>query len=200
MSQIQHYFEEQAAEWDRRMPPDRVVRLSGLLAPYRDHFIGTILDVGAGTGVLAETLRSIGVDCAIVSVDFAFHMLREAQKRNVSAHHIQADVYHLPFRAGRFHTAIVHAAFPHFIEHAAALGELWRVIRPCGSLLIVHEIGRERVNAIHASSPLLVDHQLPPGDVLQGWLRDAGFGDALVDDAADHYLAIARKPRLPDAE
>lgn len=63
-----------------------------------------------------------------------------------------------------------------------------------GSLLIMHELSRERVNYIHQTARAVEIHKdlLPPGDELAGWLLQAGFEPTIIEDAREHYIACAR--------
>lgn len=53
---------------------------------------GPVLDVGAGTGLLAERLRVMGQDGAIDGVDFSAEMLGRAAEKGVYRHLTQADI------------------------------------------------------------------------------------------------------------
>ena len=53
---------------------------------------GPILDLGAGTGLVAEALRAAGISRAIDAVDLSAAMLEEAQAKALYRHLIEADV------------------------------------------------------------------------------------------------------------
>jgi trans-aconitate methyltransferase len=64
---------------------------------------GPILDVGAGTGLLAEALRNIRVADPIDAVDFSVEMLERAAEKRIYAGLFQADItkpLNLPRRYG----------------------------------------------------------------------------------------------------
>jgi tRNA (uracil-5-)-methyltransferase TRM9 len=75
-------------------------------------------------------------------VDFSREMLRFAgdysRKFNFEANLILADVAHLPYTDGTFDRAIAVATYHHLRknEQAAALQELWRVLKPGGEAFI----------------------------------------------------------------
>lgn len=53
---------------------------------------GPVLDVGAGTGLLAEALRQMGLQDPIDAVDFSVEMLERAAEKRVYAGLFQADI------------------------------------------------------------------------------------------------------------
>lgn len=53
---------------------------------------GPVLDVGAGTGLLAERLRGMGFHAAIDGVDFSPEMLARAAEKQVYRALVQADI------------------------------------------------------------------------------------------------------------
>jgi trans-aconitate methyltransferase len=64
---------------------------------------GPVLDVGAGTGLLAEALRNMGVADPIDAVDFSVEMLERAAEKRIYAGLFQADItkpLNLPRRYG----------------------------------------------------------------------------------------------------
>jgi trans-aconitate methyltransferase len=64
---------------------------------------GPVLDVGAGTGLLAAALRQMGFADPIDAVDFSDEMLKRAAEKRIYAGHFQADItkpLDLPHRYG----------------------------------------------------------------------------------------------------
>jgi trans-aconitate methyltransferase len=53
---------------------------------------GPVLDVGAGTGLLAEALRQMGFEGPVDAVDFSVEMLGRAASKNIYAGLHQADI------------------------------------------------------------------------------------------------------------
>ena len=151
MNDLRAYFEELAQRWDGLQPPERQERLRRLLAPFAPllRTCGAILEVGTGTGALIPCLRGWAPGACLVSIDLAGQMLRRARQRCPGASVVLADVHHPPFGVPGFDLVVCHSSFPHFADKPAALNQLARVLRPGGHLLILHDISRERVNAIH---------------------------------------------------
>ena len=197
MDELRVFFESLASEWDAQQPLDRVTVLNRLLAPFAQVLENAkaILEVGTGTGALIPCLQDRATTAALVSIDLAGEMLRRARQRCPEAIVAQADVHHLPFVMPGFDLVVCHNSFPHFADKPAALLSLWRALQPGGYLLILHDLSREQVNAIHQGAQASVIHNdlLPPGGETRQMLIRAGFGDVQVRDAEDCYVAVASR-------
>ena len=101
-----------------------------------------VLDIGCGTGRLAERLAgapAAGVGRTVVGCDFSAGMLEHAAERLRShprATLVRGDATRLPFPDAVFDAAVSTEAFHWFPDQDAALRELRRVIRPGGRLLL----------------------------------------------------------------
>lgn len=191
---LRAFFEDLAGRWDAQQPPDRQQVLRRLLVPFAAELKASraILEVGTGTGALIPCLRECAPVARLVSIDLAHAMLCRARRRCPDAALIQADVHRLPFQwTDAFDVAICHNSFPHFADMPAALRELARVLAPGGWLLILHDLSRAQVNAIHSSAgPPIERGLLPPGEETRQMLVGTGFVGVQVTDAKDHYLAV----------
>jgi ubiquinone/menaquinone biosynthesis C-methylase UbiE len=198
---IRAFFEDLAGRWDEQQPAGRHEVLRGLLAPFAAELgaAQAILEVGSGTGALIPCLSERAPDARLVSIDLAHAMLRRARRRCPAAALVQADVHRLPFasRGGgaAFDVAVCHNSFPHFADVPFALRELSRVLTPGGCLLILHDLSRAEVNAIHSGAGAPIQHDLlPPGEQTRRMLLSAGFSNVWVDDTPAHYLAGGQRP------
>jgi demethylmenaquinone methyltransferase/2-methoxy-6-polyprenyl-1,4-benzoquinol methylase len=196
MNDLRAYFEDLAGRWDGFQPPDRGEVLRRLLMPFAPLLAtsGTILEVGTGTGALIPCLRERAPDTRLVSIDLAGEMLRRARLRCPNAAVVQADAHRPPFAAPGFDLVVCHNSFPHFADKPAALNALARLLRPGGHLLILHDLSREKVNAIHSGGGEAIHNDLlPPGEETERMLVRAGFGDVQVEDTAEHYMVAGRR-------
>jgi len=196
MNDLRTYFEELAGRWDGFQPPDREEVLRRLLAPFAPLLSasGAILEVGTGTGALIPRLRECAPGAWLVSVDLAGEMLRRARLRCPDAAIVQADTHRPPFAAPGFDLVICHNSFPHFADKPAALNALARLLRPGGHLLILHDLSREKVNAIHSSGGAAIQNDLlPPGEETGQMLVRAGFADVQMEDSDERYVVAGRR-------
>jgi ubiquinone/menaquinone biosynthesis C-methylase UbiE len=198
LNDLRAFFEDLAERWDAQQPPDRQDVLRRLLAPFTAELSAAqaILEVGSGTGALIPCLRERAPAARLVSIDLAHAMLRRARRRCPDAALVQADVHRPPFiqQAGAFDLAVCHNSFPHFADKPSALRELARVLAPGGRLLILHDLSRAEVNAIHGGTGPPIHHDLlPPGEEARRMLLEAGFSDVWVEDVPAHYMVSGQR-------
>jgi SAM-dependent methyltransferase len=202
MDDLRAYFEDLARDWDSLQPTDRGIVLERLLARFASILSASsdILEVGTGTGALIPCLRATSPDARLVSIDLAGEMLRRARERCPDATVVQSDVHLAPFASQQFDLAVCHNSFPHFADKPGSLLSIARVLRPGGYLLILHDLGRERVNAIHSNGGRAIQRDLlPPGEETKRMMVRAGFVDEWAEDTGDHYLVSGRVRRYPRA-
>jgi demethylmenaquinone methyltransferase/2-methoxy-6-polyprenyl-1,4-benzoquinol methylase len=195
MNELRTHFELLAERWDGFQPPNRAETLRNLLAPFAPLLASStaILEVGTGTGALIPCLQERAPAAALVSIDLAAEMLRRARRRCPDAVVIQADAQHPPFAARPFDLVVCHNSFPHFSDKPGTLGQLARLLQPGGHLLILHDLSRERVNAIHSSGGPAIQHDiLPPGEDTGRMLMDADFVSVQVEDTDEHYIVAGQ--------
>lgn len=97
---------------------------------------GPVLDVGGGTGALAVMLQERGYD--VLGTDISLGMLR-VYKSKTSTIPVGALAYALPFQSNAFQAVVCIAMLHHIARPEAvkaALGEMYRVLRRGGTLVI----------------------------------------------------------------
>jgi len=99
-----------------------------------------VLDAGCGPGFyVAETLERVGPEGTVVGVDASEPMLALAAKRCEGYDNVrfeQGDVTSLPVADADFDRALSVQVLEYVADIPAALGELLRVLRPGGRVLI----------------------------------------------------------------
>jgi demethylmenaquinone methyltransferase/2-methoxy-6-polyprenyl-1,4-benzoquinol methylase len=105
------------------------------------------LDVGTGTGLLAQRLARAGA-CTI-AVDFCEDMMLEGRRRGVGksepVYFVGADALKLPFPDDTFHCITTGFTMRNVVDIEAAFREMRRVLRPGGRLVCL-EVGRPRTS------------------------------------------------------
>lgn len=84
--------------------------------------------------------------------------------------------------------------FPHSTNKPAALLNLAPLRRTGGHLLILHDLSREKVNAIHSGGGAAIQNDLlPPGKETGRMLMQARFGNVEVKDTAECYMVAGQR-------
>jgi SAM-dependent methyltransferase len=101
-----------------------------------------ILDVGCGTGRGEVSLSRLRVSqMQLYGVDLVLQRLRQAieatKGANARASYAAADASRLPFRTGVFDSTYCVAVLQHIRDLGLALGEIARVTKPNGRILVV---------------------------------------------------------------
>ncbi len=184
----QAYFARHAAEWDTLRglhTPDQQVEAA--LGKALGGDLGALLDVGTGTGRMAQLFASRSAH--VTGFDKSPEMLRLARARlqdlpPEQVELVQGDFTALPFAPGGFDTLLFHQVLHYAQAPELVLAEAARVTRPGGRVAVIdfaaHD--REELRTQHAHARLgFSDEQM------LALLTDAGF-------AASAPIALPGKP------
>lgn len=94
------------------------------------------LDVGCGEGRFCRLLQAAGI--AATGIDPTRDLLQQAIKRDPSGSYRLARAEALPFAAASFDLVVSYLTLIDIADFRAALGEMSRVLRPGGTLLIAN--------------------------------------------------------------
>lgn len=92
------------------------------------------LDVGSGKGRFARILKDRNPASTVVCFDLALAMLRHCDANLARAAGSMTD---LPFASGAFDAVYATESLEHAVDIEAAVGEMCRVLRPGGRLVII---------------------------------------------------------------
>jgi ubiquinone/menaquinone biosynthesis C-methylase UbiE len=104
-----------------------------LVAALGPSIVGTILDVGAGTGIAARMAIESSPGAVVVALDPSLKMLRAARCRSLD-YVVVGAVPGLPFCADTFDRVLASFVLSHVADYKAALGDMVRALRPAGKL------------------------------------------------------------------
>ena len=133
-------FDRIAEEYDESLPPHVVAHYLDKRTRYLTHHSppgSRGLDVGCGTGVLAQRLAAVGYE--MVGLDPSEGMLEILAERAPDVRAVRGYGTELPFEDGSFDLVFTVAAMHHIADPAqvrATLGEMVRVTRPGGRIVI----------------------------------------------------------------
>lgn len=175
-SQAAAYFARHAGEWDQlRSLHSSDEAVEGALLDATGTDIGALLDVGTGTGRIAQLLSPHARH--VTALDKSPEMLRIARARLQhlpagGVDLVQGDFVDLPFADGAFDTLIFHQVLHYAQDPGGALGEAARVTRSGGRIAVVdfaaHD--REELRSVHAHARLGFSDE-----AMLAMLADAGF-------------------------
>ncbi|GGD71865.1 ArsR/SmtB family transcription factor [Croceicoccus mobilis] len=188
----EYYFARHAEEWDRlrslhsddALVEARLGELLGLSANEGEEALGDLLDIGTGTGRMAELFAAHARH--VTAIDKSADMLRVARARlqhlpPARLNLLQGDFTELPFSDGSFDTVLFHQVLHYAQLPELALAEAARVTRPGGRVVIVdfaaHRFEELRERDAHARLGF-TDGQMA------SLLGDAGFtasADAAIE-------------------
>ena len=96
-----------------------------------------LLDLGCGTGALAEAVLEEIAGARLACVDLSPKMLESARRRLAGrADVILADAEGLPFPDSSFDAAWCNDSFHHYPDPGKVAFQVWRVLAPGGSLVV----------------------------------------------------------------
>lgn len=135
-------FDAQAATYDEGMEGDHARRLyqhvvgeavravAGMPAP-------RVLDLGCGTGALAERLLDAILGCGLTGVDLSPRMVEVARARLAGrAEVLLGDAERLPFHDAAFDVVVCNDSFHHYPDPERAAFQAWRVLVAGGVLVL----------------------------------------------------------------
>jgi demethylmenaquinone methyltransferase/2-methoxy-6-polyprenyl-1,4-benzoquinol methylase len=180
----------------------------GLIAPYYDHALplhrveqlirlvdlpvqGRLLDVGGGTGRVAQALHD--QVSQLVVIDESMGMLKQAKLKD-SLDIICSHSESLPFPNDHFERVIMVDALHHVKEQKVTAGEIWRVVKPGGLVVILEpDIRRYAVKLVALMEKMLLMRSrfLSP-ERIAGLYRFSDAHPHIIDDGFNIWVCIRK--------
>lgn len=185
------YFAEHAEEWDaiRSLHAPEVEVETAMVKLLSDRPIGQLLDVGTGTGRIAELFGDVA--SGVIALDRSPDMLRFARAKlpadGEKYRLMVGDFNELPIEDAAADTAILHQVLHYAQAPERAVVEVARVLAPGGRLMIVdfasHDLEDLRTRAAHARLGFS-DEQIA------GWFAQSGVDLAAVETLSGGALTV----------
>jgi demethylmenaquinone methyltransferase/2-methoxy-6-polyprenyl-1,4-benzoquinol methylase len=179
-----------------------------------------ILDIAAGTGTSSAALARTGA--RVVAVDFSGGMIAEGRKRHSNIEFIEADAEKLPFGDEEFDAVTISFGLRNVNQPKIALGEMYRVLKPGGRLVICEFSKPPRallrtgywaylkyvmptVASTASSNPAAYKYLMdsikdwPDQGQLSQWIRGAGFTRVAYRNLTAGIVALHRGRKPVDA-
>jgi demethylmenaquinone methyltransferase/2-methoxy-6-polyprenyl-1,4-benzoquinol methylase len=113
-----------------------------------------VLDAGCGPGTMSKTiLDSTDRVKQIILLDPLKEMLKQSKHRlgDDRCAFVQAVFEHLPFRSGVFDVSVSAFALRDAIDLTTALTELSRVVKACGGVVLILDLGKPDTKLLQAA-------------------------------------------------
>ena len=191
-SNAEEYFARHAGEWDelRKLHIPEAEVEAALANALSDAPLGVVLDIGTGTGRMAELFA--GEAERIVALDKNLEMLRVARAKlqhlpTAQVELVQGNFADLPFPPASFDTVLLHQVLHFAQDPQVAIAEAARVTRAGGRIAIVdfasHDREELRDRYQHARLGFS-DRQM------QALLRGAGFSASETITLESAHLVV----------
>jgi ubiquinone/menaquinone biosynthesis C-methylase UbiE len=157
-----NHFDFLAPIYDRFIKTDystRLIAVAGLPVS------GRLLDAGGGTG--GKSYQLLNMVTGIVIADSSMGMLAQAAKKE-GLKTVCSQTERLPFKDESFERVIMVDALHHVSDYRKTAGELWRVVRPGGRIVIEEPDIRAtpiKIMAIVEKLTLMRSHFISPQDI-----------------------------------
>ena len=188
-----HFFDGAVELFDQEQPPhilsnlDEIVDAAGIRAGE------TVLDVGAGVGVLVPLIRDRGAG-RILACELSQGMLSRLKAKHPDAETHLGDVADLGLPDGSLDAIFMNAVFPNIADKLTALKNCARMLRFGGRLVISHPEGRAFVERLREIVPFPLD-PLPIFPQLRRMLNHLPLKLFRYVDRSDLYLAVIRREK-----
>ena len=194
LSELRTFFDRAAEEWQGRRFDLTLAR--SLLVEAGVSEGQAVLDLGTGTGHYLPVIRNIlGPSGDILGLDLSGEMLKRCCSAPGTRAHLACGATEaLPLKSSAWDAALCIGLYPHFADRVASLTEIARVLRSNGTIVILHLIGRQRLNALHREIGGTIADDLLPGDPqVRASLERAGFTVDHIADEPGWYRAVGRR-------
>ena len=192
---IEAYFDRLASRWNQMPRPDsgfleHLAAETGLTSGQK------VLDAGTGTGVMLPYLARRVSPARIWALDISREMIRKARCNYpyLPVRYLQAHLERIPLPSSSLDAVMCFSVFPHVNDKAASVGEIARVLKRGGTLVIAHADSRDAINRRHRDigGPVR-DHSLPPDRDMEHLVKSAGLKLSYISDKSASYVLKADK-------
>ncbi len=158
----------------------------------------TVLDVGSGTGILIPIIRKYEPRW-IYACDLSSAMLDQLNsKRYPDVETIVADVRDLRLPASSINVVFINACYGNIVDKPGAFGNLSRMMKPQGRLVISHPLGKSFTRSMRERTSFPLD-AFPEKQEAERLFRPLGFQIETFIDEPKLYILVASKYRVGDA-
>lgn len=153
----------------------------------------TLLDVGGGTGRIADAME----DCfnRIIIFDASLPMLKETKNKKGKIDRVCGKVENLALKKNFFDAIIMVDTLHHVEDHQKAVLTILSALKPGGTFILEEpDIRKIPVKLIALMEKLLFmrSHFLKPDQIIK-WIDKKNFEVNLIEEENNYYFVIRRK-------
>ena len=131
-TQIRQHFSSHADDYDRYAVVQKKVASELVKMAVTAPILGSVLDVGAGTGAVGACLQEHYPGLGLVVSDLAHGMTTAARNKLPGTMAVDADARRLPFRDEAFSLVLSASVYQWVADLKAAFSECYRSLKPGG--------------------------------------------------------------------
>ena len=173
------------------LPQDVIDRMGRIIAAAAIRAGETVLDVGTGTGALIPQIRTYRPG-RIVACDLSANMLEQVAERYPEVERHQCDIADLSLPAGCVDVVFMNGMYGNIADKSKALGNIVRMLRPGGRIVISHPEGRAYVERLVKTDPYPIT-PLPSHTQAQTFLGSFGLTVRHYTDEEKLLIVVAVK-------
>lgn len=147
-----------------------------------------VLDVGCGSGWLTRRIAQMVPEGRVVGMDVSDQMIRVARRTSLEQDnvlYVTGEVGEIPWEANFFTQAISVESAYYWPEPAAGVKEIFRVLRPGGSLWMLINYYRDNPHSHQWGALLAVDTHLMLAEEWAELFGAAGFASVVEERVVD---------------
>ncbi len=186
----EQFFDKVGRHWDnlREESFGQTFHLEALLSLLPDSW--TVADLGTGTGYLLPALgrqfkHVVAVEPVDKMLEVAAHRVEVLGLTNVDLQ--KGDLSSLPLADELVDLAVAILVLHHTAVPNQALKEIWRVIKPGGTVLIIEQSAHDHVSFRERMQDRWWGFEV---DAFTDWVRKAGFADVQAKPLANQDLGL----------
>jgi SAM-dependent methyltransferase len=167
-------------------------RLEKIVAHGRISRGDTVLDVGSGTGILIPIMKKYE-PMRIYACDISVAMLEKLRsKKYPGVETVVADVRDLRLPDSGIDVVFINACYGNIADKIGAFGNLSRMMKPQGRMVISHPLGKSFVHSLRGNASFHLD-EFPEKPEAESLFEPFGFTIETFIDEPELYILVATK-------
>jgi SAM-dependent methyltransferase len=150
------YFDRHVHVFDPPLPEGVPERLREIVHAARITPSDSVVDIGTGTGILLPLIQEYS-PARIYANDLSQAMLDSVKEQHPSVTRLPGDVSDLDLADESLDVAFINACYSNVIDKHKTFGNIQRMFRPGGRLIISHPLGRSFVAVLKQKVPFPLD-------------------------------------------